>query len=174
LQVAGDGPDRQRLGQLAIDHHCADEIEWLGSVDHARVNALLAGADLFALPCRVDRNGDKDGIPVVLMEAMAARVPVIAGDLPAIRELVSSGNNGLLVPGNDVAALASALMLLAGDVPLRRRFGDAGRARVLEEFSLEQNVERLEKAMMASISRRCAEHTNAAGTGKQTDLVIGR
>src|SRR5581483_9861289 len=75
LTVGGDGPDRARLMALAGDRQIADHVRWLGAVDNAAVRDAMAGADLFALPCRSDSNGDRDGIPVVLMEAMACGVP---------------------------------------------------------------------------------------------------
>ena len=107
----------------------------------------MGEADLLALPCRTDSNGDRDGIPVVLMEAMACALPVISGDLPAVRELVIDEQTGLLVPGDDPAALTIALARLADDPALRRRLGEAGRAHVLAEFALDVNIDRLEQAL---------------------------
>ena len=144
LTVAGDGPDRDRLGALAARLGCEGSIRWLGSVDNSRVRELLAQADVLALPCRTDSSGDRDGIPVVLMEAMACGVPVIAGDLPAIRELVDGREAGLLVPGAEPSILAEALARIRADANLRSSLAIAGRAVVEEEFSLAGNVSRLE------------------------------
>lgn len=147
LVVAGDGPEKEKLIQLANDLACSASVQFLGAVDNARVNELLAACDVFALPCRRDANGDADGIPVVLMEAMACGVPVISGDLPAIRELVEDNVNGLLVDGRDAAACTAAIETLASDENRRRSLGLAGRTRVENEFLLAKNVDRLEKLL---------------------------
>jgi len=135
------------LVELAHDLACTLSVEFLGAVDNARVQQLLSETQLFALPCRRDSNGDADGIPVVLMEAMACGVPVIAGDLPAIRELVEHNVSGLLVDGRDVGGWAGAFEALATDESRRKELGRAGRNRVVEEFSLAKNVDRLERML---------------------------
>jgi glycosyltransferase involved in cell wall biosynthesis len=112
----------------------------------------MAAADVFAMPCRVDRNGDRDGIPVAMIEAMACGVPVVAGDLPAVRELVRHDETGWLVDGTAPAQTADALARLANDPAERRRLGDAGRRRVIEEFSLAANVDRLEACLREAMS----------------------
>jgi glycosyltransferase involved in cell wall biosynthesis len=151
LVVAGDGPLRGEWAALATRLGCADRVEWLGDVDNPRIRRLLsAEADVLALPCRTDANGDRDGIPVVLMEAMACGLPVVSGDLPAVRELVADGRTGLLVPGADPTALADALGRLAADPSLRNRLGAAGRDHVRAEFALDVNIDRLERALRAA------------------------
>ena len=147
LTVAGDGPQREELRQLAQSLGCASRVQWLGAVDNGRVPSLMSAADVFAMPCRVDRNGDRDGIPVAMIEAMACGVPVVAGDLPAVRELVRHDETGWLVDGTAPAQTADALARLANDPSERRRLGDAGRRRVVEEFSLAANVDRLEACL---------------------------
>ncbi|HMO25015.1 MAG TPA: glycosyltransferase family 4 protein, partial [Tepidisphaeraceae bacterium] len=122
-------------------------VRFMGAVDNASVRSLLLEHDVFALPCRVDSAGDKDGIPVVLMEAMASGVPVVSGDLEAIRELIQHDQSGLLVDGARVEPTRDALARLAEDPSLRMRLGSAGRQRVIDEFSLETNITRLEAAM---------------------------
>ena len=108
---------------------------------------MLQSSDIFALPCRVDRDGDKDGIPVVLMEAMACGLPVVSGDLPAIRELVINNTTGLLVDGTQIDPTTRALNSLLSDPPTAQRLAAAGRERVVGEFSLATNVDRLEAAI---------------------------
>jgi glycosyltransferase involved in cell wall biosynthesis len=146
LTIAGDGPDRSRLGKIArelIDQ--GDWLVWLGAVSNTKVPCLLNDADVMALPCRVDANGDKDGIPVVLMEAMAGGTAVVSGDLPAIRELITDGQDGLLVEGNNPGLLADKLAMLWKDPDLRKRLAEAGRRKVELEFSLDTNLDRLER-----------------------------
>ena len=147
LTVAGDGPERDRLRSLARRLRCEGSIRWLGSVENAKVRELLSETDVLVLACRTDSSGDRDGIPVVLMEGMACGVPVVAGDLPAIRELVGDGMAGMLVPGGHPGALAEALARLHSDASLRRSLSTAGRAMVEGEFSGSENVTRLETMM---------------------------
>lgn len=147
LTIAGGGEEEAALTALAKREGVADRITFLGSTPHAECLELIRNARIFAIPCRTSPSGDRDGIPVVLMEAMAAGRPVIAGRLESIAELVEDGTSGLLVPPDDVDALAAALARLVDDADLRRRMGLAGRARVEEEFSDAINWDRLEAAI---------------------------
>jgi glycosyltransferase involved in cell wall biosynthesis len=146
LTVAGDGPQRTKLESLASELGIASSVRFLGAVGNEHVRRLLGECDVFALPCRVDSAGDKDGIPVVLMEAMACGVPVIAGDLEAIRELIEDGKSGLLVDGTCVEPTKNAVARLF-DAPIyRAALAYAGRLRVESEFSLQTTLDRLELA----------------------------
>ena len=162
LTVAGDGPQRESLHRLAKDLNLDDSINWLGAVANERVPGLLKDADLFVLPCRMSSAGDRDGIPVVLMEAMACGVAVVSGDLPAIRELVQDRHSGRLVDGTDAPALAKVLAELAADPDERAQIALNGRGRVEEEFSLAANIDRLESALEATITMSAPK---AAPTG---------
>jgi glycosyltransferase involved in cell wall biosynthesis len=148
--IIGGGPDepalRRRCGALRL----TDRVQLLGPQSHAAVREALCAADVFVLPCRVESNGDRDGIPVVLMEAMAAGVPVIAGELPAIRELVCHNETGWCIPPGDLVALIAGLSRLAEDGELRARLGRHGRAWVTQEFERGVNVERLVRALEAA------------------------
>jgi glycosyltransferase involved in cell wall biosynthesis len=148
LQVVGDGPFRASWESLAAELGCATRVEWLGAKDNEEVRRLMGRAGVFVLPCRADSQGDRDGIPVVLMEAMASGLPAVAGDLPAIRELVEDGVTGRLVEGGSSDQLARVLRELAEDAPLRRRLAQEGRRRVEAEFSLSENVQRLKSAIL--------------------------
>jgi colanic acid/amylovoran biosynthesis glycosyltransferase len=147
LRIAGDGPERQALVALAEAEGVADHVDFLGAQPHAAALALIRSGAIFALPCRTSATGDRDGIPVVLMEAMAAGKPVIAGQLETIAELVEDGKSGLLVPPDDVDALADALRTLIDDTAGRTAMGLAGRAHVQNEFSDDINWDRLEAAI---------------------------
>ena len=147
LTIAGDGPESDKLQALAMDLGIARKCEFLGSVSNQRVRELLMQADYFVLPCRTDSRGDRDGIPVVLMEAMACGVPVIGGDLPAVRELVEHGESGMVVDGTNPSDVVCALEELERDPELRAKVARGGRKRVETEFSLEENVTRLEKLL---------------------------
>ena len=155
VTIAGDGPMRGELGALA-----GPNVRLIGPVEAGAVPGLLREHDAFALPCRPSDDGDRDGIPVALMEAMAAARPVVAGDLPAVRELVADGGTGQLVAVEGVpldgqaAALAAILAAWRDDPAERRRLGAAGRARVAAEFSLDANVARLEAAFRGAARGR--------------------
>jgi len=141
--IVGDGPEHAGLQRLIDELGCDERIKLAGSMPNQHVRKLLETATVFCLPCAPDSEGDMDGIPVVLMEAMASGIPVIAGDLPAIRELVMDGQTGLLVNAGDVDGCAAALERLVRDADDRERLAIAGRRRVLEEFSEHVNIDRL-------------------------------
>ena len=157
LTLAGDGPEGPVLRRLAKELGLTDRIRFAGALSNEAVRDLMAKAAAFVLPCRQAADGDRDGIPVVLMEAMARGVPVISGDLPTIRELVSDKVSGLMVPPGDPVELALAIARLLTDEALRARLGAGGRARVTEEFSQAVNLERL----LAAVSG--AATTNPVG-----------
>lgn len=145
--IIGGGPEETRLREQVTRLGVGDRVELLGARPNAEALRIVDRADLFVLPCRVDESGDRDGIPVALMEAMARGVCVISGDLPAIRELILDGKTGVMVPPGDVAALAAALDRVGRDAGLRSRLGEAGRGWVKEEFSTEVNTQRLLAAL---------------------------
>jgi len=151
-RIVGEGPERAALDTLVRARGVADRVSLMGVKSNDEVRCLMRDADLFVLPCRIDPTGDRDGIPVVLMEAMACGVCAISGDLPAIRELITDGKGGVLVEPGDVDALADALRELAADAGRRTRLGQAGRERVIEEFSLGVNVQRLIAAFSATVT----------------------
>ncbi len=139
--LIGDGPERGALEKLAADEGVAVRFE--GSRPNSAVREMMQWADFFVLPCRVASDGDRDGIPVVLMEAMASGVCAVSGDLPAIRELIRDGETGVLVPPDDAGALASTLSGLISDPARARGLASAGRAWVEREFSRRVNLDRL-------------------------------
>ncbi len=143
LRIIGDGPERASLERRVAEKGLADRIVFDGAQPHAACLAAIARCGMFVLACRTAANHDRDGIPVVLMEAMAAGRPAVAGDLPTIRELIVDGETGLLTQPDDVAALAERIARLAADADLRRALGAAGRAFVAAEFADDVNLDRL-------------------------------
>jgi colanic acid/amylovoran biosynthesis glycosyltransferase len=111
-----------------------------GRQTRQEVMEILQGADVVAAPSVPSSDGRREGIPVVLMEAMASGVPVVASRLSGIPELVKDGRTGLLVPPRDAQALADALERMYRDPALRRRLGGAGRQKVVQEFNLYTNA----------------------------------
>ena len=139
-RIVGEGPQRPQLEQLIRRGSLEDVVTLSGALPHDEVVAEYRNATMFVLPCIRTRTGDVDGIPNVLAEAMALRVPVISTDLPAIRELVSSGVNGLLVAPNDQDALVGAMCRMLDDEGLRERLGAEGGRTVSDSFDAETNV----------------------------------
>ncbi|MGH8907543.1 MAG: glycosyltransferase [Egibacteraceae bacterium] len=148
--LVGDGPDRRMLARLIAAWSLEGSAELVGRRTTAEIAALLVTVDVLAAPSVPTRQGKREGIPVVLMEAMSAQVPVVASRLSGIPELVEDGRTGLLVPPGDAAALAGALRRLHEDPRLRRRLGCAGRDKVVREFNLRVNAARLAEEFAAA------------------------
>ena len=141
--IIGDGPQRPLVERLIVQYGLADQVETTGALPQERLREHLARADVFTLPCVTAPDGDMDGIPVSLMEAMAMEVPVVSTTISGIPELIEDGQSGLLTPQKDALALADALQRLLTDAALRDRLGKAGRQKVIAEFNLRRNVDAL-------------------------------
>jgi glycosyltransferase involved in cell wall biosynthesis len=146
--LVGDGKLRPEIVRRVAQPDLADSVTVCGTLPAERVRSLLAGADAAVLASVVEETGKMEGIPVFLMEAMAAGLPVVATQISGVAELVEDGVSGLLVPERDPAALAAALSRLAGDPELRRRFGQAGRDRVRDSFELTRTVAALRDLLL--------------------------
>ncbi len=142
-EIVGDGPLRKSLEAQIARSGAETRIRLAGAKTQNEVAAMMKAASLFVLPSVVAADGQMEGIPVALMEAMAASRPVIATPLSGIPELVHDCGTGLLVDANNPDLLARAIRRVAGDLELRRRLGDAGRAAVEENFDLRTNVRAL-------------------------------
>ncbi len=134
LAHVGGGPALKALKARAAAHGLAGRIDWLGPLDQAAVLARYREADLFALPCRVAGDGDRDGLPNVLVEAQSQGLACLSTAVGGVPELIEDGVNGRLVPPDDAEALAAALVHLAADPDARRAMGRAGQARVARHF----------------------------------------
>jgi colanic acid/amylovoran biosynthesis glycosyltransferase len=142
-RIVGQGPEAASLRHLIRALGLEDVVTLCGPMPHERVLDEYHRATVFVLPCVRAPNGDVDGIPNVLAEAMALELPVVSSDLPAIRELVTHSATGLLVPPGDVTALAAAIRELLTHPRLRRSLGRAARAGIVDTFDVETNVQRL-------------------------------
>ncbi len=149
ITIAGGGPGEKQLKALVEALPPTAEVVMLGDTDNDRVMGLMAQVDVFALPCRVADSGDRDGIPVVLMEAMARGRCVISGDLETIRELVEDGISGVMIPPGDQEALEKVLIELANDRIRVDELGKAARMRIEDEFDLMLNANRIKDALAA-------------------------
>jgi colanic acid/amylovoran biosynthesis glycosyltransferase len=141
--LVGEGPLRRALEQQIAGEGLEDRLHLAGAVTQGRVAELLRDRPIFALPSVVLRNGMMDGIPVALMEAMAAGVPVLASRISGIPELIEDGVGGILLEPGDSRALARSIRRLAEDPELSRSLGDAGARKVRAEFSLDRCTRQL-------------------------------
>lgn len=143
LRIVGEGPERERLSELVETHGLSARVTLEGPLTHAELPDAYAEADAVVVPSIQDSSGDRDGLPNVVLEAMACARAVVASDISAVGCAVTGGETGLLVPPGDVLALASALKRLADAPELRERLGRGGRERVERDYEVGRCAERL-------------------------------
>ncbi len=137
------GGDAHALSRQAEALGIAGRIDWLGAQAQETVLQRLRAADLFVLPCRVTEDGDRDGLPNVLMEAQSQALACLSTTISGIPELIENGQTGLLVAPDDIEALAEALAKLIAEPSLREKLGRAGLARVHRHFGQEPGLRAL-------------------------------
>jgi colanic acid/amylovoran biosynthesis glycosyltransferase len=135
LEVVGEGPEEETLRAQAAAAGLADCVTFRGGQPHEAVLRLMEACDCLALPSVTAANGDQEGIPVTLMEAMAAGLPVISTYHSGIPELVTDGETGLLAPERDATALAGAIERMMTEAGLAERLAAAARTFVDAEFN---------------------------------------
>jgi len=141
--LVGSGPQRELVEQLVDQHGLRHAVSLAGVVLQEHLREYLDRASVFVMPCVRARSGDMDGIPVVLMEAMAMEIPVVSTWLSGIPELVKHEQSGLLVEPQDARSLADAIQRLLEDQELCARLGKNGRTQVLQEFDIRKCAEQL-------------------------------
>ncbi len=125
MAIGGVGDLAGRLAEEAAELGCADSVHLLGNVPHDQIGGLFRAADAVAVPSVRDEKGNVDGLPNVLLEAMAVGRPVVSTRIAGVPDVVDDGQSGLLVPPADDDALADALARLRADPSLRARLGAA-------------------------------------------------
>jgi glycosyltransferase involved in cell wall biosynthesis len=150
VRIAGEGPEWATLQRLVHELGVADKVGFLGPLMEPEVRSEYRRAAVFALPCRVLENGDHDGLPNVIVEAMAHGLPVASTTLAGVREAVVDGECGLLVPPGDEVGLADALQRLLSDGALRSRLGAQARRRVVTRFERGANLPAVHAALAAA------------------------
>ena len=146
--LVGDGPDQQMLGELVSQTELGQYVRFEGRKTSREIQDLLQQTDVLVAPSVPTKCGRREGIPVVLMEAMCSGVSVIASDLSGIPEIVINEHTGLLTPPGDSNAVAQALLRMYYDQPLRQRLAESGQKKVLDEFNLPVNVRSLVNLLM--------------------------
>jgi glycosyltransferase involved in cell wall biosynthesis len=150
VRIAGDGPLWPTLQRLVNELDLADTIRFLGPLTARELERHYAAAATFVLACRIGSDGNRDGLPNTILEAMARGLPVVSTRLAAIEEAVTDGEHGLLAPPDDHLALAAALERLVNDRQLRVQLGTAARARVLERYDRDSFASRVH-ALLGSV-----------------------
>ncbi|MBJ7520968.1 MAG: glycosyltransferase family 4 protein [Solirubrobacteraceae bacterium] len=143
LEVVGGGPLEDDLRALADELDLGDAVALLGPQARTGVDAALGRAQVFALPCRREDDGDEDNLPVAILEAMQLGIPVVTTPIAGIPEAVIDERSGLLVPPDDPDALADAIERVLGDAALRDRLAAGAREVIAERFDVERNVAEL-------------------------------
>lgn len=136
--LIGDGEERAGLERRVAELGLSARVRLTGALPADEVRAHFARATAFCLPCVIGPDGNRDALPTVLLEALAAGVPVVSTPVTGIPEIVDDGRCGILVPEHDAPATARALAALLDDPALRARLAEAGRARAAREFDLKR------------------------------------
>lgn len=152
--LVGGGPLRDQLLAHIVALGLEDSVTLLGARTQKELVEIYRQATVFALPCVVLENGDRDGIPNVLVEAMSMGLPVVSTRISGIPELVDHERNGLLVPPRDAPALAEALRVLLADEAWRSRLGTEAHRTIAERFDLTHNAARLEALFASALGRQ--------------------
>lgn len=134
--IVGDGPRHSSLRELASRYGISDHVEFTGAASRGRIAQLLSESDILLAPSVTAVDGDTEGTPVAILEAMASYLPVVSTIHSAIPEIVHEGVSGFLVAERDEEALAERVMRLVDDSSLRTRMGEAGRAFVEENHDI--------------------------------------
>jgi len=156
----GDGALTEDLKAQARSLAIDDRIDWYGARTQDEVIESYREADIFVLPCRVAADGDRDGLPNVLLEAQTQGLVCLSTQVSGVPELISDGENGLLVPPDDIDALRSAIERLIQTPALRKRLGDTGLREVRTKFSHERGLQQL--AHRFGLLNQAAEHQVAS------------
>lgn len=168
LAHIGGGPLAASLRDLARDLGIAQHITWHGAKSQQDVLTALADADLFVLASRIAADGDRDGLPNVLLEAQSQHVACLSTAVSAIPELITDGATGILVPPDDAGALADALGGLIAAPDRRRQLAAAGAARVRRDFAADAGIDAIAGLL------RMAPASTPASTASAPPAAIAR
>jgi len=163
--IAGAGPCGRQVASLIHDLGLEDIVALRPAVTQEELLEIYRQATLFVLPCQIADNDDRDGIPNVLVEAMALGLPVVSTNISGIPELIEHGVNGLLTPQKDARALAGAIAQLLDAPAFRRELGVRGREKVCRSFDAESNILALHRLFLG-----CLNGDRRYGTGSVSDL----
>lgn len=151
--VGESGDSEARINQLIRSNKLGNKITLAGAMPQNRLFSEYERADVFCLPCRVLQNGDRDGIPNVMVEAMSCGVPIVTTNISGIPEVIRNGENGLLVAPDNPTALADSLQRISIDKALSERLSRAARLTVEEKFDGNASAKKLADLFRESLTR---------------------
>jgi glycosyltransferase involved in cell wall biosynthesis len=151
--IVGEGDSRSQLEALVKEEGIQKNVLFVGRIPWDQTPAYLKMADVFVVPSIRDEAGNVDGLPNVLLEAMAAGCAIVASRIGGIPDVIHDGENGLLVPPKDEVALAEAICSLLSNERLRRRLGEAAQKTTITQYKWMQIAERIEAVLKASVGR---------------------
>jgi glycosyltransferase involved in cell wall biosynthesis len=160
-RIVGAGPEEPALRARIAEHGLERHVELTGPLTQDEVRRLVQRAAVVAAPCVVGADGNRDGLPTVLLEALALGTPPVATPVTGIPELIHHEQTGLLVPEHDPVALAAALRRLLDDAALRERLAEAGRALVEREFDADRSAAAIRRLAWPGGDRRFAREAVA-------------
>ena len=164
-EIIGYGPDQAALQAQIARLGLVAQVTLLGKLPQEEVIAAYRRAAMFVLPCQIGADGDRDGIPNVLLEAMAMGLPAVSTEVSGIPEVLHEGKNGLLIPAQDPAALTRAIEQLLRSPEDRERMGQQGRRTVAEHFNNSRNLRLVRDLLLASDSTGQAPEIETALAG---------
>jgi glycosyltransferase involved in cell wall biosynthesis len=157
VAIAGDGPLRADLENLAESLGLASVVRFCGTLPQDQVQELVAASRVLVAPSVVAADGDRDGLPNVILEAAAIGTPIVASDISAIPEFVVDGVTGRLVPPDDPRRLADAIRHVLDHPDEAAALRQEARQRVLAEYDISRNVPALETLFTETLARRAAD-----------------
>ncbi len=150
IDLAGTGPLADELAEQVWRHRLADRVRLLGALPQTEVARLVGGAAAFAAPCVVGDDGNRDGLPTVVLEAMALGTPVVATGVTGLPEIIDDGRTGLLIKEHDPAGLAAALARLLDHADLRAGLAKAARGLIEIEFDASRQATKIAAVLVPS------------------------
>ncbi len=151
LTLVGNGSWGRKLFRMRKNLHLEDCVEMPGFIPHDELENFHEKFDLLVVPSVIHYNGDRDGIPNVIMEALNGGMPVVATDVCGISEVIRDGETGFLVPQRDPAALANAIRKMLEDSKNAQKMGLAGKALVASMFDTQNNTQALANLYFSSV-----------------------
>jgi glycosyltransferase involved in cell wall biosynthesis len=150
LRIVGDGPEHDALLARIVAHGLTARVTLAGGRTHTALPAEYSAADVVVVPSVIDGSGDRDGLPNVVLEAIASGRPVIGTNVGAIGAAVTDGVTGMLIPSESAAAIARSLEVLAANVNLRLELGRSARAEAVRRYDLASCVDRFARLLEAA------------------------
>lgn len=141
--IIGDGEMREQLENQVKELKLEKRVKFLGSMENSKISQLFAKSTAFVLPCVKAENNDIDGIPLIIIEALFTKIPVISSRISGIPEIVKDGETGLLCEEKDIKQIAEKMELVAKDQELAKRLSENALAYVLENFEIEKTMQKL-------------------------------